>query len=216
KEERPRSRQSRQSRQRRKQQPEGRKEEEPLARTQEGGTEDRRQGVGHTCSIAPALHLPAPHSWHSHTAGALAGVSPSCLCSHAPSCSWAGWLLVCCYYGLLLDGWLPPSFEPDLPGQSCLTTSSNQIGLDGVQGTAWGCTSQWPEVGGVSVVKLTLKHNHDTEQPKVRTSRHGNGRTWTIRWCTRETGTARESLPYLLYLVYLTTNQTALATTSST
>ncbi|KAK1709611.1 hypothetical protein BDP67DRAFT_567864 [Colletotrichum lupini] len=88
---------------------------------------------------------------HCSTAGALAGVSPSCLCSHAPSCSWAGWLLVCCYYGLLLDGWLPPSFEPDLPGQSCLTTSSNQIGLDGVQGTAWGCTSQWPEVGGVSV-----------------------------------------------------------------
>ncbi|KAK1464075.1 hypothetical protein CMEL01_12836, partial [Colletotrichum melonis] len=87
----------------------------------------------------------------THTAGALAGVSPSCLCSHAPSYSWAGWLLVCCYYGLLLDGWLPPSFEPDLPGQSCLTTSSNQIGLGGVQGTAWGCRSQWPEVGGVSV-----------------------------------------------------------------
>ncbi|KAG7068977.1 hypothetical protein JMJ76_0002657, partial [Colletotrichum scovillei] len=104
-----------------------------------------------------------------------------------------GWLAPALLLLWLADGWLPPSFEPDLPGQSCLATSSNQTGMGGVQGTAWGCTSEWPEVGGVSGVKLTLKHNHDTEQSKVRTSRHGNGRIWTIRWCTRETGTARES-----------------------
>ncbi|KAK1532263.1 uncharacterized protein CCOS01_04246, partial [Colletotrichum costaricense] len=63
-----------------------------------------------------------------------------------------GWLAPALLLLWLVAGWLAAALlEPDLPGQSCLATSSNQIGLGGVQGTAWGCTSQWPEVGGVSV-----------------------------------------------------------------
>ncbi|KAK1722562.1 uncharacterized protein BDZ83DRAFT_416454 [Colletotrichum acutatum] len=143
---------------------EGPKEEEPLARTQDSGLRRAvRETGGRGWATPAASHLPCT-CLHltpgTHTLQERWPVSgpPASRCSCLPLLPrsflllgrLAGWLLLCCYYAWLLDGWLPPSFKPDLPGQSCLTTSSNQSGPCGVQSTAWGGTSEWPEVGGVS------------------------------------------------------------------
>ncbi|KAK7450394.1 hypothetical protein Landi51_05465 [Colletotrichum acutatum] len=79
---------------------EGPKEEEPLARTQDSGLRRAVRETGGRGSAGRCLALLPP-------------AAPASLCSHAPSCSWAGWLVGSCSVVIMPGCWMagchPPS-----------------------------------------------------------------------------------------------------------